>query len=72
MLNGVQSLCLLDFFVVNDVTKLIFPIRPNLEQNDISDGGVKYFGVVECLIGIVDVFRVDALACFGVVLDFDR
>ena len=62
MLDFVQSHRLLDLAVEDQVSRLIFLVRPYLQQHQIADDRVMDLGIVQRLIGIVDRFGVNAFA----------
>ncbi len=71
ILDGIQPHGLLQLFVVDQITILLFLIRLHLQQNDVPDGGILNVGVIQCLVGIIDGFGVNPGAGVCVVFDLD-
>ena len=59
------------FLVEDDVAEIVFLEWLHLEQYDVAHDGVEDFRVVERLISVINGFRIDARAVFGVVFDLD-
>ena len=56
MFNRINTSCLLDLVVVDDVTKRFFPVGANLQDDDITDRRVVNLGIIEHLVRVINGF----------------
>ena len=72
MFDLIQPHGFLDLAVKQQVTVLLFLVRPNLHEHQVADDRIGNLCVIEFLVRIVDRFGIDTLAGFGIVFDLDR
>ena len=72
MFDLIQPHRLLDFVVVDQITRYVFLIRFHFQQDQVANDRVVDFRVIKLLVSVVDWFGIDAFARFCVVFDFDR
>ncbi len=72
VLDGVDADGLLGLDAVDDVSKGLFLVGADPEQDQVAQDRVEDLGVVEGLVGVLDRLAVDTLAGGGVVLHLER
>ena len=60
------------FYAKNEIAKISFLIRSNLEQNQIAQDRVKSLCIIKRLVRALNGFTIDPQPILGVVLDLDR
>ena len=69
--NGIQTVRRLCLLIEDEVSKVLFLVGTNLHENEIADRSVENLSVVESLIRILNGFRIDPFAFFGIVFNLD-